>query len=155
MYMSKFHTFLPLWRTLAAQRKINAYGQQYADNQNLSFLPGIVSTSNHMHGEFLHLLFLQGHLETETHFTAAGMSSQNYQTDAFRFTREAFYQSLKSKIGLAASKAEALRINLNIEGCGVVADPVHAPSCAPLLLPFLLSAFTQYPISLPPAFVSA
>jgi len=51
----------------------------------------------------------------------------------------AFYQLLKSKVGLAASKAAALRINLNVEGCGIVAAPVHAPSRAPLLLPLLLS----------------
>jgi hypothetical protein len=31
--------------------------------------------------------------------------------------RAAFYQSLKSKVGLAAGKAAALRINLNIELC--------------------------------------
>ena len=43
---------------VAAQRKINAYGQQYADNQNISFLPAI-ATSTRMHGEFLRLLFLQ------------------------------------------------------------------------------------------------
>jgi hypothetical protein len=30
---------------IAAQRKIDAYWQQYADNQNISFLPAIVSTS--------------------------------------------------------------------------------------------------------------
>ena len=29
---------------LAAQRKIHSYGQRYADNQNISFLPTIVST---------------------------------------------------------------------------------------------------------------
>jgi len=46
---------------------------------------------------------------------------------------------LKSKVGLAAAKAAALRINLNIVGCGIVAAPVHAPSSAPLLLRFLLS----------------
>jgi hypothetical protein len=80
----------------------------------------------------------------------APLSSQNYQTDAFRFKREAFLQSLKSKIGLAASKAAALTINLNIQGCGIVSALVHAPSCAPLLLPLLLST-----ISLPPAFTSA
>ena len=96
---------------VAAQRKINAYRQQYADNQNISFLPAIVSTSCRMHGEFLRPIFLQAHLETEAHFTAAGMSSQNYQTDAFRFKRAAFLQSLKSKIGLAASKAAALSIS--------------------------------------------
>jgi hypothetical protein len=42
--------------------------------------------------------------------------------------RAAFYQSLKSKVGLAAAKAAALRINLNVEGCGIVAAQVHAPS---------------------------
>ena len=36
---------------------IAAYQQQYADNQNISFLPAIVSTSTRMHGEFLRLLF--------------------------------------------------------------------------------------------------
>jgi hypothetical protein len=37
---------------IAAQRKTNAYKQTYADNQNISFLPAIMSTSNRMHGEF-------------------------------------------------------------------------------------------------------
>jgi hypothetical protein len=55
------------------------------------------------------------------------------------FKREAFYQFLKTKIGLAAAKAAVLRINLNIEGCGVVAPSLHAPSRARLLLPLLLS----------------
>jgi hypothetical protein len=89
---------------LAAQRKFNGYRQQYADNQNVSFLPALVSTSTRMHGKFLHLLFLQAHRETEAHFTAAGMSSQRNQSASFRFKREAFYQSMKSKVGLAAAK---------------------------------------------------
>jgi len=48
---------------------------------------------------------------------------------------------MKSKVGLAAAKAKAaaLRINLDVEGCGIVAAPVHAPSSSPLLLPLLLS----------------
>jgi hypothetical protein len=92
-----------------------------------------------MHGEFLRLLFLKAHRETEAHFSAAGMSSQRNQSDSFRFKRAAFYQSPKSKVGLAAAKAAALRINLYIQGCGVVAAPMHAPSRAPLLPPLLLS----------------
>ncbi len=113
--------------------------QQYADNQNISFLPAIVSTSTRMHGEFLRLLFLQAHRETEAHFTAAGMSSQTNNSEALRFKRTAFYNGLKSKVGLAAAKAAALRINLNVQGCGIVATPMHAPSRTPLLLPLLLS----------------
>ena len=65
---------------LAAQRKINGYRQQYGDNQNISFLPAIMSTSTRMHGEFLRLQFLQAHRETEAHFTAAGMPSQRNQS---------------------------------------------------------------------------
>jgi hypothetical protein len=76
----------------------NSYRQQYADNQNISFFPAIVSTSTRMHGEFLRLLFLQAHRETEAHFTAAGMSSQRNQSDLFRSKCAAFYQSMKSKV---------------------------------------------------------
>jgi hypothetical protein len=72
----------------------------------------MIRTSTRMHGEFLRLLFLQAHRETEAHFTDAGMSSQRNQSDSFRFKRATFYRSLKSKVGLAAAKAAALRINL-------------------------------------------
>jgi hypothetical protein len=77
----------------------------------------------------------------EAHFNATGMLSQRNNSDMFHFRRAAFYQSLKSKVGLAAAKATALRININIEGRGVVALQMHAPSCAPLLPP----SFTQSP----------
>ena len=123
---------------IAAQRKIAAYQQQYADN-NISFLPAIVSTSTRMHGEFLRLLFLQAHRETEAHFIATGMSSQNINPEALRFKRAAFYNGLKSKVGRAAAKAAALRVNLNVQGCSIVAPPMHAPSRTPLLLPLLVS----------------
>ena len=64
---------------MVAQRKINTYSQHYADNQNISFLPSIMTTSSRMHGEFLRLLFLQAHRETTAHFNATGLPSQ--QTD--------------------------------------------------------------------------
>jgi hypothetical protein len=64
---------------MAAQRKINSYRQQYADNQNISFLPAIMTTSSRMHGEFLRLVFLQAHRETTAYFHATGLPSQ--QTD--------------------------------------------------------------------------
>jgi hypothetical protein len=58
---------------------------------------------------------------------------------AAHLKRAAFYMGLKSKVGLLAAKASAIRINLNIQGCSVVAPPLHAPSHAPLFLPLLLS----------------
>ena len=83
---------------LSALCQTNSCRQKYTDNQNLSFLPTIVSTSTRMHGEFLCLLFLQAHWETEEHFTATGMPSQRNQLVVFRFKRPAFYQLLKSKV---------------------------------------------------------
>ena len=105
----------------------------------ITFMPAIASTSSRMHGEFLRLLFLQAHRETTAHFrvTAIGMPAQQH-CDSFRFRRAAFYNGLKSKVGLAAAKT-AMRINLNIDGCGVVAPPVHSSLRAPLLLANLLA----------------
>ena len=77
--------------------------------------------------------------ETEAHFTAVGMSSQNINTEALWFKCAPFYNGLKSKVGLAAAKAAALRVNLNVQGCSIVTPPMHAPSRTPLLLPLLLS----------------
>jgi hypothetical protein len=102
-------------------------------------------TSTRMHGEFLRLLFLQAHRETEAHFNATGMPSQGNQSDSFRYKRAAFFRFLKSRVGLAAAKPAALRINLKIEGFGVVEPPTHAPSRTPLLLPLLLSHNLPFP----------
>ena len=132
---------IKIWmRRCVLLRKIAAYRQQYADNQNISFLPTIVSTLTRMHGEFLRLLFLQAHRETEAHITAAGMSSQTNNSEALRCSSALHSTTgLKSKVGLAAAKAAALRVNLNVQGCSIVAPPMHAPSRTPLLIPLLLS----------------
>ena len=60
---------------VAAQRKSNAYKQTYADNQNISFLPAIMSTSNRMHGEFLRLLFLQAHDDDDVFYLSGDRSA--------------------------------------------------------------------------------
>ena len=88
---------------------------------------------------FVHL-FLSNCKHTTAHFIAIGLPSQQNRSDnAFRFKRAAFYMGLKSKVGLVAAQASALRINLNIQDCSIVAPPLHAPSRAPLLLPLLQS----------------
>ncbi len=126
--------------SLTAQRKVNSYRQQDVDNQNISFLPAMMTTSSRMYCEFLRLLFLQAHRETTAHFIATRLPSQQNQLDnVFLFKCNAFYMGLKSKVGLVSAKASALQINLNIQGCSIVAPPPDAPSHAPLLLPLLLS----------------
>jgi hypothetical protein len=113
--------------------------------RGILYLPAIVSTHTHARRVFASSSST-GPPGDRGALTAAGVPSQRSHADSFRFKRAAFYQSLKGKVGLAAAKAAALRINLNVEGCGIVAAPVHAPSRTPLLLPLLLT------ISLSPAF---
>ena len=69
----------------------------------------------------------------------------------FLFKSAAFYMGLKSKVGLVSAKSSVLWINLNIQGCSVV-----APSfCTlPLTLPSFSPSFF-HTISLSPAFISA
>ena len=61
------------------------------------------------------------------------------QSKSFRFNCDAFYQGLKGKVGLAAAKAAAFRINLNVQDSSIISPPMHAPSRTTLLLPLLLS----------------
>ena len=72
-----------------------------------------------MHCEFLRLLFLQAHRETEAYFVFMGTPAQPDQ-DQFRFRRVAFYSSLNSKVGLIAAKAAALRVKMNTDSCLIV-----------------------------------
>ena len=61
------------------------------------------------------------------------------------FSPRGLLQSIKNKVGLAAAKAAALRINLNVRSCSVVAPPMHAPSRTSLFLPLLLSQNLPFP----------
>jgi hypothetical protein len=74
---------------------------------------------------------------SQAHLKATGMPSQQSNSDSLRFRRAAaFYKALKSKFGLAAAKAVALRINLNLEGCGIVAPAPLLPPPLSHSLPF-------------------
>ena len=79
-------------------------------------MPAITSTSGRLHNEFIRLLFLQSHRETDRFFAVSGVQlAQTNPGDQFTFRRTAFLQHLKSKVSLALTKAEALRINLNLD----------------------------------------
>ncbi len=114
----------------------NKHTHRYCSNKH-THLYGI-------HGEFLTQFSIQppplanrfviGTAVINTHVFASSLLD-----NAFRFKCAAFYMGLKRKVGLVAAKTSALQINLNIQGCIIVAPPLHAPSRAPLLLPLLLS----------------
>ena len=81
-----------------------------------------------------------------------GMPAQPDQ-DQFRFRRAAFYSSLKSKVGLIAAKAAALRINMNTDSCLIASRAASwrlASSHATSLLNSSLSHHLPRPQTLPP-----
>ena len=78
-------------------------------------MPAIASTSGRLHSEFIRLLFLQVHRETDRFFTASGVQSvQHTSGGIFTFNRTVFLTQLKAKVGSSLAKAAAMRVNLNI-----------------------------------------
>ncbi len=79
---------------------------------NNSFMPTIASTSGRLHSEFVRLLFLQAHRETDRFFAASGVQLAQTDRGIFHYRRAAFSSMLKSKVGLALAEAAPLRIAL-------------------------------------------
>ncbi len=98
-----------------AADKIRKYRSDYNNRppSAVSFMPAIASTSGRLHSEFVRLLFLQTHRETDRFFAASGVLSAQSDRGFFHYRRAAFYAQLKSKVGLALAKAAALRITLH------------------------------------------
>ena len=88
----------------AVADKIQKYRTDYNNNPNtISFMPTIPSTSGRLHSEFIRILFLQAHRETD------------------RFM-------LKSRVSSILAKAAALRINLNLDGAPITSKSHTHPS---------------------------
>ena len=79
-------------------------------------MPAIASTSGRLHSEFVRLLFLQTHRETDRFFAASGVQLAQTQRGMFHFQRAAFSAQIKVKVGSTLAKAAALRVNLNVDG---------------------------------------
>ena len=105
--------------------KIRKYRADYNNNppNDISFMSDMESTSGRLHSEFVSLLFLQDHRETDRFFAVSGVQLPQHDRDRFHFHRTVFSSQLKSKIGNILVKAEPLRIILNIDG-----EPVESRS---------------------------
>ena len=101
----------------AVADKIRKYRADYNNRPTsaVSFMPAIASASGRLHSEFVRILFLQTHRETDRFFAASGVQSAQ-STSGFHYRRAAFLQQLKVKAVLSLAKAAALRINLNLDG---------------------------------------
>ena len=92
-------------------------------------MSAIASTSGRLHSEFIRLLFLQAHRETDRFFVASGVQpAQHNRGGIFTFKRAAFLTQLKAKIGSTLDKAAALRVNLNIDGAPITSRTHTHPS---------------------------
>jgi hypothetical protein len=89
----------------AAADKIRKYRADYNNRppSAVSFMTTIVSTSGRLHSEFVRLLFLQAHRETDRFFAASGVQLAQSTSDQFHFRRTAFSQHLKIKRLLTSS----------------------------------------------------
>ena len=94
------------------------------------FIPVIVGTNGRLHSDFIRLLFLQAHRETDRFFAASGVQSEKSNLGAkyFHFRRAAVLNQLKSKCGLLLAKAVALRVTLNLDGAPIASNSHTHPS---------------------------
>ena len=73
----------------------------------------IPSTSGRIHSEFVCLLFLQDHRETDRFLPDSGVQVAQ---STFYFRRVTFSSQLKSKVGHILTKTVTLRIMMNVDG---------------------------------------
>ena len=78
--------------------------------------------------EFVRLLFLRAHRETDRFLAASGVQLAQHDRGQFHYRRAAFSSQLKSRVGNILAKAAALRINLNIDGAPLASRSHTHPS---------------------------
>ena len=89
----------------------------------------LTSTSGRLHSEFIRLLFLQAHRETDRFFAASGVQpAQSTSGGLFTFKRVAFLSQLKAKVGSTLTKAAALRVNFKIDDAPITSRTHTHPS---------------------------
>jgi hypothetical protein len=85
----------------AAADRIRKYRADYNQNPQytISFMPTIVSTSGRLHSEFVRILFLQNHRETDRFFETSGVQLVEHNRGGFHYLRVVFSSLIKAKRG--------------------------------------------------------
>ena len=73
----------------------------------------IPSTSGRLHSEFIRLLFLQAHRETDRFFAASGVQLPQFDRGFFHFHRADFSSMFKSRVGNILVKTTRITFNLD------------------------------------------
>jgi hypothetical protein len=111
--------------------KFRKYRADYNHNPPTvtAFMSAITSTSGRIHSDFIRILFLQAHRETEPFFAASGVQSAQSNMGAFfHFRRAAFSSMMNSRVSSILAKAAALRIILNLDGASITSKSHTHPS---------------------------
>jgi hypothetical protein len=110
--------------------KIRKYHPDYNNNppSGVGFMTSIVSTPGRLHSEFIRILFLQTHRETDRFFSSSGVLSVQSDRGFFHYLRSTFSSMLKSRVGNILAKAADLRINLNLDGAPIASKSHTHPS---------------------------
>ncbi len=110
--------------------KIRKYRSDYNNNPpgGVGFMPTITSTSGRLHSEFMRILFLHDHRETDLFFASSGVLSSQSDRGFFHYHHTVFSSMLKSTVGNILAKTTALRINLNLDGAPIASKSHTHPS---------------------------
>jgi hypothetical protein len=113
-----------------ATDRIRKYRADYNRNSPapVAFMPAVASTSGRLHSEFVRLLFLQDHRETDRFFASSGVQLAQHDLGLFHFRRTAFSSHLKNRVVLALAKTAALRITLKLDGSPITSKSHTHPS---------------------------
>jgi hypothetical protein len=97
---------------------------------SVAFMPAIAGTNGRLHSDFIRLLFLQDHRETDRFFAVSGVQSaqSNLGATSLHFRRTSVLNQIKSKCGLLLAKAAALRVTLNLDWAPIVSHSHTHPS---------------------------
>ncbi len=114
----------------AAADKIRRYRADYNNNppRDVGFMTAIVSTSGRLHSEFIRILFLQAHRETDRFFAASGVLSAQSDRGFFHYLHTVFSSMIKSRVGNILVKSGVLRINFNLDGAPIASKSHTHPS---------------------------
>jgi hypothetical protein len=133
--------------------KIRKYRTDYNNNppNAVAFMSAIAGTNGRLHSDFIRLLFLQAHRETDRFFAVSGVQSEqsNLGATCFHFRHATVLNQLKSKCGLLLAKTAALRVTLNLDGAPITSNsqthPSHSQTSRLLTLSLSLGVPTPRP----------
>ncbi len=91
-------------------------------------MPVIVIASGWLHSEFVRILFLQSHRETDHFVTPSGVQVPEHNRGGFHYRHSSFSSQIKTKTVSILGKVSPLCLILNIDGSPIISKSHTHPS---------------------------